>query len=137
MLLRPRNSPDRTDSQAEVRVLLAHRGPRRGGQRLSCGLGFDVVLGSAVEDLRRWGDLRRGRLQDCVPLRRLQVGRCRVGAIPGRILAGGQVPVLVHRGMEGLPVSVEVAYPGALTASLLRDQVRVMAFSVAGRGWIG
>jgi hypothetical protein len=111
MLLRPHNSPDRTDSQAGLPVLLARHPPWRGGQRLACGLGFDVVLGSALKDLRRWGDLRRGRLQDRIPPRRLQVGRCRVGAIPGRILAVGQLPVLVRRGIDGLLLSVEVAAP--------------------------
>jgi hypothetical protein len=46
------------------------------------------------------------------------------------------LPVLVHRGAEGLPPYREVAHPGRLTTPLLRDQVRVRAFSAAARGWL-
>ncbi len=47
------------------------------------------------------------------------------------------MPVLVNRGPEGLPLYCEVAHPGRLTAPLLRGQVRVLAFSVTDRGWLG
>jgi hypothetical protein len=47
------------------------------------------------------------------------------------------LPVLVHGGAECLPLDREVAHPARFTAPLLRDQVRVLAFGAAGRGWLG
>ena len=35
------------------------------------GLGFGITLLDELEDLRRWDDLRLGRLQDRIPPRRL------------------------------------------------------------------
>ena len=93
------------------------RGPLwRDRQWLASGLGFDVVLGGELEYLRRWGDLRLGWLQNRIPPRRPQGGTCLGGA-------------------EGLPLYLEVADPGRLAAPLVRDQVRVLAFSVADR-WL-
>ena len=53
---------------------------------------------------------------------------------PGWHPRRGPVAVLVHRGAEGLPLYLDVAHPGHLTAPLLRSQVRVLAFSAADRG---
>lgn len=108
----------------------------RGRRWLASGLGFDVVLGGELEDLCRWVDLRRGRLQDRVSPRRPEAGRCRVRATPGHILAGGQLAVIVHRGAEGLPLSVEVAVPGALGPPSMRKQALVLTVMAAGRGWL-
>lgn len=88
-----------------VRVLRARGLLWRNRQWLASGLGFDVVLGGELEDLRRWGDLRLGRLQNRIPPRRPQ---------GGRRLAGAKI----------LPLYLEVADPGRLAASLVRDQVR-------------
>ena len=94
------------------------------------------MLGGDLEDLRRWGDLRLGWLQDRILPWRPRGRRCLAGVGPGRILAGDPLPVLVHRGAEGLPLYREVAHPGRLAAPWLRGQVRVLAFSAADRGWL-
>ena len=57
-------------------------------QWLASGLGFHLVPGGELKDLRRRGDLRFRRLQNRIPPRRPQVRRCRVKAAPNRILAG-------------------------------------------------
>jgi len=44
--------------------------------------------------------------------------------------------VLIHRGAEDLLLYLEAVDPGRLAGPLVRDQVRVLAFSVAGRGWL-
>lgn len=44
--------------------------------------------------------------------------------------------MLVHRGEEGLPLCLEVADPDTLAVPLMRDQVKVLTLSVAGRGWL-
>jgi hypothetical protein len=98
---------------------------------------FDVMLSGDLEDLRRWGDLRLGWLQDRIAPWRPGGRRCLAGVGPGRILAGDRLPVLVNGGAECLPLDREVAHPGRFTAPLLRGQVRVLAFGAAGRGWLG
>jgi len=104
--------------------------------RLASGLGFDVVIGGELKDLYRWGDLRLGRLQDPIPPGRRKGGKCLVEASPGRILNGDPPLVLVHRGTEDMPLSLEVRAPSPLAAPLVRDQIRALAFSVADRDWL-
>ena len=45
--------------------------------------------------------------------------------------------VLVHSGAEGLLLYLRVADLGRLAVPLVRDQIQVLAFGVAGRGWLG
>jgi hypothetical protein len=50
---------------------------------------------------------------------------------------GTSAPVLACRGAEGVPLFLKVAGPFPFAVPLVRDQVRVAAFSVADRGWLG
>jgi hypothetical protein len=74
------------------------------------------MLDGELEDLCRWGDLRLGRLQNRIPPRQPQGETCLVG-------------------VEGPPLYLEVTDPGRLAAPPIRNQVRVLAFSVADR-WL-
>ena len=90
-----------------------------------------------LKDLRRRRDQRPGWLQDRIPPRRPQGGRCFGGAAPGRIFVGDKPRALVHPCLEGLLLQLEVTDPGRLAAPLMGDQVRVLTFNVADRSWFG
>ena len=94
------------------------------------------MLGGKLKDLRRWGDLRLGRLQNRIPPWGPQDGRCLAEAAPGRVLTGNQPQAFVHRGTEGLPLRLEVADPGGLATPLVRNHVQGLVFSVIDRGWL-
>jgi hypothetical protein len=88
------------------------------------------MLSGELKDLCRWCDLRAGWLQDRIPPWCLRGRRCLAGVAPGPILAGDQLPVLVLRGTEGLPLEREVAH-------LLEVFIRLLINAVAVSGYSG
>ena len=56
---------------------------------------------------------------------------------PGARFVGDKPRAFVNPCLEGLLLQLEVTDPGRLSVLMVGDQVRVLTFSVADRGWFG
>jgi hypothetical protein len=108
-------------------------------RRSVSGLRFRVAFGGELEDLRRWNDLRLGRLKDRIAFGCIPGGESLAQVVPVGIFAGNLESLEFFELLaERLALGVKLADPGCCLGDLLvRGQRQLAAVGVADGGRFG